>query len=103
MVRIYSLDVIISVGYMVNSKCATHFRIWVTSILKKYLIDGYAINEKRLFGLTKLSKYYKMQVNMNNILNTINLVTTKVKACIMFGSFFGFKNTVQGSFGSNSC
>lgn len=44
----YNLDVIISVGYRVNSSRATQFRIWATSILKCHLIDGYTINEKRL-------------------------------------------------------
>jgi prophage maintenance system killer protein len=44
----YNLDAIISIGYRVNSARATQFRIWATSILKKYLIDGYTINEKRL-------------------------------------------------------
>ena len=40
----YNLDVIISVGYRVNSKHATNFRIWANRILKEYLIKGYAIN-----------------------------------------------------------
>ena len=44
----YNLDMIISVGYRVNSKIATQFRKWATGILKQYLVDGYAINEKRL-------------------------------------------------------
>ena len=44
----YNLDMIISVGYRVNSKIATQFRKWATSILKQYLVDGYAVNEKRL-------------------------------------------------------
>jgi hypothetical protein len=46
--KIYNLDMIISVGYRVNSKQATQFRIWATTILKKYLVQGYAINKKRL-------------------------------------------------------
>lgn len=46
--KIYSLDVIISVGYRVNSKNATAFRKWATNVLKQYLIKGYAINQKRL-------------------------------------------------------
>jgi len=46
--RFYNLDAIISVGYRVNSKRATQFRIWATKILTKHLIDGYTINEKRL-------------------------------------------------------
>lgn len=44
----YNLDVIISVGYRVNSKQGTQFRIWATKRLKDYLVEGYAINEKRL-------------------------------------------------------
>jgi len=44
----YNLDVIISVGYRVNSSRATQFRIWATNILKQHLIDGYTLNEKRL-------------------------------------------------------
>ena len=40
---IYNLDVIISVGYRVKSKRGTQFRIWATSILKEYLIKGYAV------------------------------------------------------------
>jgi prophage maintenance system killer protein len=44
----YNLDVIISVGYRVNSDRATQFRIWATSVLKKHLIDGYTIYERRL-------------------------------------------------------
>lgn len=44
----YTLDVIISVGYRVKSKQGTQFRIRANSILKEYLLKGYAINEKRL-------------------------------------------------------
>ena len=47
-VKHYNLDVIISVGYRVKSKQGTQFRIWANSVLKDYLIKGYAINEKRL-------------------------------------------------------
>jgi death-on-curing family protein len=47
-VEYYNLDMIISVGYRVNSKRATQFRVWATNTLKKYLVEGYAINQKRL-------------------------------------------------------
>ena len=47
-VKIYNLDVIISVGYRVKSKKGTQFRTWATQILKKYLVDGYVVNEKIL-------------------------------------------------------
>lgn len=44
--QVYSLDVIISVGYRVKSKRGTQFRIWANKILKQYLLQGYAINER---------------------------------------------------------
>ena len=47
-VKIYNLDIVISVGYRVNSKRATQFRIWATNILRRHLIDGYTLNERRL-------------------------------------------------------
>ncbi|WP_139958576.1 virulence protein RhuM/Fic/DOC family protein [Flavicella sediminum] len=46
--KLYNLDMIISVGYRVNSSRATQFRIWANSILKDYLVKGYAVNQKRL-------------------------------------------------------
>lgn len=45
---VYSLDMVISVGYRVNSQKATQFRIWATSILKDHLLKGYSINQKLL-------------------------------------------------------
>lgn len=47
-VKFYNLDAIISVGYRVNSKRGIQFRQWATKRLKDYLLQGYAINEKRL-------------------------------------------------------
>lgn len=44
--QVYSLDVIISVGYRVKSKRGTQFRIWANQVLKQYLLHGYAINER---------------------------------------------------------
>jgi hypothetical protein len=43
---LYNLDVIISVGYRVKSQRGTQFRIWANSVLKEYLIKGYAVNDK---------------------------------------------------------
>lgn len=47
-VQYYNLDLILSVGYRVNSKQATKFRQWATKILKSYMMDGYAINNNRI-------------------------------------------------------
>jgi hypothetical protein len=44
----YNLDVIISVGYRTNSKKATRFRQWATSVLKEYIVNGYAINSEKI-------------------------------------------------------
>lgn len=67
----YNLDVIISVGYRVKSKQGTQFRIWATNVLKKHLVDGYTINEKRL-KQTK-HKYQELQKSLKLLSNVISL------------------------------
>lgn len=73
-IKFYNLDAIISVGYRVNSKRGTQFRQWATQRLKDYLVQGYAINEKRLqekqqeveylkTGIRILSRAIEQQVN----------------------------------------
>ena len=52
-VPFYSLDIIISVGYRVKSKRGVYFRKWASKILKEYMIQGYAVNEKRMHALQK--------------------------------------------------
>lgn len=56
----YNLDMIISVGYRVNSKRATSFRRWATTILKQYLIKGYAIDQRRLDHYNELKDVVKL-------------------------------------------
>lgn len=57
--RFYNLDAIISVGYRVNSRKATNFRIWATGILKEYMIKGFAMDDERLKqGKTAFGKDY---------------------------------------------
>ncbi|MDY6330334.1 MAG: virulence RhuM family protein [Fibrobacter sp.] len=46
--NIYNLDVIIAVGYRINSKKATMFRIWATKVLKEYIVKGFVMNDERL-------------------------------------------------------
>ena len=56
---IYNLDAIIAVGYRVNSKKATEFRIWATKILKEYMIKGFALNDERFINGNKFGiKYF---------------------------------------------
>ena len=57
--KYYNLDAIISVGYRVDSMRATHFRIWATSVLKEYIIKGFAMDDERLKqGKTTFGKDY---------------------------------------------
>ena len=52
-IEIYNLDMILSIGYRVNSKNATRFRQWANQVLKDYLLKGYSINH-RLQALEKI-------------------------------------------------
>ena len=54
----YNLDAIISVGYRVNSKNATHFRIWATGILKEYMVKGFVLDDELLKNGTRFGKDY---------------------------------------------
>ena len=58
-VAFYSLDIILAVGYRTNSANAIKFRKWATRILKEYLLQGYAVNEKRL--LETRNKFQELQ------------------------------------------
>jgi len=64
----YNLDMIISVGYRVNSKNATSFRRWATSVLKRYLIKGYAINQQ-----IKLDRYNELKDVVRLMSRTVGL------------------------------
>ena len=46
----YNLDIIISLGYRINSKVATNFRIWATTRLREYIVKGFAMDDERLKG-----------------------------------------------------
>ena len=60
----FNLDAIISVGYRVKSKTATHFRQWATKVLRNYMIEGYAINEKRLCEQEKKLELLKSTLSL---------------------------------------
>ena len=68
-VILYNLDVIISVGYRVNSKQGIIFRKWATGILKDYMLKGYAVNQKRLEYLEKTVKLIDIAGRINQELD----------------------------------
>lgn len=65
-VTFYNLDAIISVGYRVNSKRGTQFRQWATQRLKDFLVQGYAINDKRLEQMNREVEYLKTGIRILN-------------------------------------
>lgn len=74
----YNLDLIISVGYRVNSKRGTQFRIWATHVLKEHLIKGYTINEKRMReDRAKLAEFQKTSRIMERLLQNKALDSTE--------------------------
>ncbi len=75
-VAFYSLDVILAVGYRVNSSRAIHFRKWATKILRNYLIKGYVVNEKRLLEVRE--KFKELQ-------STIGFLSEKSKKELLIG------------------
>ncbi len=79
--KIYNLDAIISIGYRVNSKRATQFRIWATSILKEYLIQGYSLNQKRLAqkGMKEFSEAIAL---LETTINQENLACDEAKGLL---------------------
>lgn len=87
----YNLDAIISVGYRVNSKQGTQFRIWATNRLKEFLIKGYSINQKRLQELNQIVQIIaQSENNTNQISETkglLNILTKYAKSFILLNQF----------------
>ena len=74
----YNLDAIISVGYRVSSKRATHFRKWATQVLKDHLVQGYTLNQRRL---TERGIEFEQTVNLlSRTLTNQGLVSTEGEA-----------------------
>ena len=84
--QFYNLDMIISVGYRVKSKNGIIFRKWATSILKDYMIKGYAVNQKRLEYLEKTIKLIDIATRVDDSLNgdeakdILNVISNYFKA-----------------------
>jgi len=77
----YNLDMIISIGYRVNSKKATNFRKWATNILNQYLIKGYALNQKKL-QQQKLNELNKTIALIKQGLTNQELTLTEAKGFV---------------------
>ena len=76
-INYYNLDVIISVGYRVKSQNGIIFRKWATSILKDYIIKGFAVNEKRLEALDKT-----IQIQSRMLASALNIEEKEVLSVV---------------------
>lgn len=80
-IKIYNLEMIISVGYRVKSQRGIIFRRWANKVLKEYLIEGYSVNNKRLIALNKTIEIQNkmlantLDIETNELENIINLYT----------------------------
>ena len=81
-IKHYNLDMIISIGYRVNSKRGIEFRRWATSILKQYLLKGYSINEKRCnecqSQIISLRNEVELMNEKINILNEVAFINDEI-------------------------
>ena len=72
----FNLDMIISVGYRVNSKKATQFRVWATTVLRKYLVGGVVVNEKRLLELREKREIKKLH-DVEEVMGLVRRLTAR--------------------------
>ena len=91
--QFYNLDAILSVGYRVNSKNATSFRRWANSVLKDYMLRGYAINQKLLHLEERIDqKFYSLEQRVEKTEEKIDFFVrtnqTPVEQVFFGGEFF---------------
>jgi len=80
-IEYYNLDMIISIWYRVDSKQATQFRTWATKILKNYIVNGFAINEKRLIE-KKYDDFLQAVKNLEDLVKWKNIKADKILSLI---------------------
>jgi len=66
----YNLDMIISIGYRVNSLRGTQFRIWATNVLRDYLLKGYALNQRM----------NRIENNMEHLINKVDTISLQIQS-----------------------
>lgn len=87
MVDFYNLDVIISVGYRVKSKRGVEFRRWANSVLKQYILQGYAINDNRIAQLGEVIQIMKRTQNALDSQQVLNVIQKYSKALNLLDSY----------------
>lgn len=99
----YDLDMIISVGYRVNSKRGTQFRIWANKVLKDYLVKGYALNEKRLKEQTNRIKELEKTLDIfSNVVETYQLKQDEFSGILKVVKDYTYALDILDRFDKNS-
>ena len=75
----YNLDMIIALGYRINSKIATHFRQWATSRLKEYIVKGFALNDDSFKSVNSMNYFDELQRRIREIRLSEKLFYQKIK------------------------
>jgi death-on-curing family protein len=102
-IQFYNLDAIISVGYRVNSKSATRFRIWATKTLKDHLVKGYTLNEKRLQQVVQNMRQLEQAVNLiQQSGSTTELSATEAKGLLEIITNYTHSFILLNQFDSNN-
>lgn len=95
----YNLDMVISVGYRVNSQRATQFRIWATTTLKDHLVKGYTLNQKRLkqlgqnlYELEKAVKHIRLAgisdtLKLSEARGLLDIITSYTQSFVLLNRF----------------
>ncbi len=78
-IEYYNLDMVIAVGYRVNSKQATHFRIWATNVLREYIIKGFALNDDRFKSGNSMTYFDELQARIRDIRISERFFYQKIK------------------------
>ena len=86
-VPFHSLDVIISVGYRVKSKRGVEFRRWANSVLKQYILEGYAVNNNRIAQLNEVIQIMKRTENALDSKQVLNVIEKYSEALDMLDSY----------------
>jgi len=106
-IDVYNLDVVIAVGYKVNSKRGTLFRQWANKVLKEYLLQGYVINKERTLVTNEnyvrlINKVESLDERVSNIENNYKPHKFKNSQLFFDGQFYDAYTLIQSLFESAS-
>ncbi len=87
MTEFYNLDVIISVGYRVKSKRGVEFRKWANSVLKKYILQGYAVNQNRIAQMGEMIQVMKRTQNSLDSKQVLSVIEKYSEALELLDSY----------------